>query len=210
MSKLSGLRYVRSLSQCSALWSDGKGTRISVRFRFWYVTPCTLSVRRIYSFEWLDDLWLTMNWNLCGKKRSWPDQDTIPEFSWRDWGNPRNSLWLKVSVAETRTEDLANARIEVTTDPPSNMPLHWRWMQSFHTKCYVGTCMPNYRSLQSYWSEDSTGNFLQFWWSSSNLETVGFFPIEAINSADPCRISLFGVRSFLGLRRYIQMVQTWN
>jgi hypothetical protein len=53
----------------------------------------------------------------------------------------------------------------------------------------------------------------RFYWELSsisvksyNAATVRSFPIEAVSSADPCRISLFGARPYLDLRRDIQMV----
>jgi hypothetical protein len=32
--------------------------------------------------------WWTTNWEKYGRKHSWPEQDTIVIFTWRDWGKP--------------------------------------------------------------------------------------------------------------------------
>jgi hypothetical protein len=50
------------------------------------------------------DKWMAMNWKRCGRKRSWPNQDTFSEFEWRYWGKPqKQSVMIVCILAEIRT-----------------------------------------------------------------------------------------------------------
>jgi hypothetical protein len=45
-----------------------------------------------------------MNWEGCGRKRSWTNRGIILRFSWRDWVNTKKVLRLAGVPNETRTE----------------------------------------------------------------------------------------------------------
>jgi hypothetical protein len=51
-------------------------------------------VARLCSVEWYHDRWM-MNWKGFGRKRSWPNQDTIPAFAWKNWGKSQKpqDIW---------------------------------------------------------------------------------------------------------------------
>jgi hypothetical protein len=54
---------------------------------FWGGVSCftTLAFSELYSVEWFD--WRTVNWEVCRRKQSWPDRDTILEFASKNWRN---------------------------------------------------------------------------------------------------------------------------
>jgi hypothetical protein len=48
------------------------------------------SVSRLLSVRWQDDSWM-LKWEGLGRKVSWPDRDTVPQFAWRDLQIPRKT-----------------------------------------------------------------------------------------------------------------------
>jgi hypothetical protein len=63
------------------------------------------------STEWQDDSRM-INWKGYGRKPSWLNLGTIPEFFWRDWRIPRKtSVRIADVAAEIRTEYLPNTNL---------------------------------------------------------------------------------------------------